>query len=176
MKPSGTDLSDRAWGSPQGLPFFYQRKAFTLIELIVVLAIIAILAASLSLGSLPEMMEKGSLQSIARESTDLARWINTRMYRATLEKRSFSFRSLPCSTPVPWIIIRWADTGELEKYDTQGNGYFTVRGSAVTNAVYNPYFHTVTPGFTLKVVQSPSKTTALKYLRVSVYGTSICNR
>jgi len=170
MKPSGTELSDRAWGSPQGLPFFCQRKAFTLVELIVVLSIMAILAGSLSMASLAGVMQKGSPQSIARESDDLARWINSRMYRATLEKRSFSFRSLPCSTPVQWIIIRWADTGELEKFDSQGNCYFTIRGSAVTNAVYNPYFHTVTPGFTLKVVESPSRTAALKYIRVSVYG------
>lgn len=170
MKPSGTELSDRTWGSPSGLPFFCRRKAFTLVELLVVFSIIAVLAGTFSLNSVAGMMQKGSPQSIARESADLARWINGRMYKATLEKRSFSFRSLPCSTPVQWIIIRWADTGELEKYDSQGNCYFTIRGSAVSNAVYNPYFHTVTPGFTLKVVESPSKTTALKYIRVSVYG------
>jgi len=170
MKPSGADLPDRSWGSPKGLPLFSAPRGFTLVELIVVMAIAAVLAGSLSLVSLPEFMQKGSPASIARESSDLARWINNRMYKATLERRSFSFRSLPCSTPVQWILIRWADTGEMEKYDTGGNCFFTVRGSAVANAVFNPYFHTVSPGFTLKAVESPSNTHALKYIRVSVYG------
>lgn len=152
------------------LPLFHGRKGFTLLELLVVMCIISVAAGSLTITSSVASLEKGTEECVIRETKRFERWLKTNFHKACLFRRSFSFLSLPCSTPVDKICIKWNDTNEREYFDTEGNCYFTVRGSAVTYSVYTPQWQTLSPSFTLKAVRSPDNTSAVKYVIISLYS------
>lgn len=111
-------------------------------------------------------IESGNEKSVAREAENFSGWVNRIFYKACLNRRSFQFVYLPCSTPVSNIYVKWSD-GTTEVYDSGEKCFFTVRGHSVTSATYTPQWQMLTPGFTLKAVVSPSKTKAIKYVRIS---------
>jgi hypothetical protein len=153
-------------GSLFGFPLFFKENAFTLVELLVVIFIMTSMVSVLELSLRSSWIESGNEKSVAREAEYFSSWVNRILFKACLNRRSFQFVHLPCSTPVSTIYVRWSD-GTTEVYDSGGKCYFTVRGHSVTSSTYTPQWHMLTPGFTLKAVVSPSRLKAIKYIRIS---------
>jgi prepilin-type N-terminal cleavage/methylation domain-containing protein len=161
-----TDLN----GEPARLPVFRERTGFTLVELIVVMVILVSVISCSGLVASSVIPQKGTEKSVIRETEHFERWLNNTFHKACLYRRSFNFKSLPCSTPSRYISIYWNDTNETETYDTGGKCYFTVRGSKVNTSVYTSQWQTVSPAFTLKAVRDPDHTSAVRFVRISVYS------
>lgn len=157
-------------GELSGLSVFHGSKGFSLIELMVVLCILSAVAGTVTVTSSLASVKQGTDECVIREAKRFERWLNNRFHKALLYRRSFNFKSLPCSTPASYIQIIWNDTNETEIYNPEGNCYFTVRGSAVKNSTYSPQWHTVSPAFTLKALRSPDDKETVKFIRISLYS------
>ena len=161
-----TDLN----GEPARLPVFRERTGFTLVELMVVLVILVSTFSFFELAASSTISQMGTERSVVRETERFERWLNNTFHKACLYRRSFNFKSLPCSTPSRYISIYWNDTNKTETYDTGGKCYFTVRGSKVHTSVYTSQWQTVSPAFTLKAVRDPEHKSAVRFVRISVYS------
>lgn len=129
----------------------------------IIVSMVSVLVISLHFS----WLESGSERAVIREADNFSRWVNGIFFKACLNKRAFQFIALPNSTPVSKIYVKWAFNNTTETYDSKGRCYFTVRGHKVIQATYDPEWHMLSPGFTLKAVISKSKARAVRYIRIS---------
>jgi prepilin-type N-terminal cleavage/methylation domain-containing protein len=137
-----------------------RHSGFTLVELLVVFAVVGILAATLTLSFRP------SKDAVAIAEAERAkRWLERVFYVAVTEGRFFELKY--STIPSNWITVHWFDTNEDETFKSGGRCYFKADGGSYKSS-YSPVWHTLTPAVTLKITaDGQNKARALKYLVIS---------
>jgi hypothetical protein len=106
----------------------------------------------------------------------LLSWLQSVTGRALRERRPFRLH-LPSSEGIDYLILRWDDTGQTERYDSRGRLLMRHQlspgtGPTQTESVFSPLFNTFSPAFSLYLLPpaAPSFSRPFRLLVVSVQG------
>lgn len=159
-------------GDSEGPPPF-RSPGFTLVELVVVLAIVLILSGGVSLAFLSSSPGTLSQETVKREGQYAAQWLQRIFYKALLSGRSFSFFKLSSLQPQSKLKVIW-ENNEVEEYDGRGNAWFLNHSASPVYCIYNPKWNTVSPAFTIQVGSSQNRPRPLEYIVVTPYCRVSC--
>lgn len=107
--------------------------------------------------------------AVVRQAEAVQRWLDVALEKGLLRQLSFTLK-LPAS-PSGKLVLVWQgqDVTQSEIYDSMGKCDFAVAGGKAVTAVYNPCYHSVSPGFTLKILP-PGKRAPVRSIIVSPYA------
>jgi len=146
---------------------FFLGSAFSLAELLAVLAICLILGGGASVALVSSFAGPPSDETAVREGKYAAQWLQRIFHKALLSGRSFVFR-LSTSVPQQRLKIQWADASE-EIYDGKGRVWFTNHSGIPAFCTYSPKWNTISPAFTIEAGSSPDRRRPLKYIVVTPF-------
>jgi hypothetical protein len=107
--------------------------------------------------------------AVIRQAEAVQRWLDVALEKGLLQQRLFILK-LPAS-PSEKIVLVWQGQAftQSEVYDSRGECDFAVAGGKAVTAIYNPSYHSVSPGFTLRVLP-PGERTPVRSVIVSPYA------
>ncbi len=142
---------------------------FSLFETLVVCAVMGILAAAVGVSLAALVQRDRSQGAVIREAEAVQRWLDVALEKGLLEQKSFTLK-LPGS-PSEKIVLVWQgqDFTRSETYDSRGRCDFAVAGGKAVTVVYNPSYHSVSPGFSLSVLP-PGGRAPVRQVIVSPYA------
>lgn len=126
---------------------FVGRRGYSLVELLVALAILGALMGSLALGFAGGSPEGTEDQRCVKAAHEAVQWLRGMIVRARAESRAFQLQ-VSVSSNVDRLEIFWLDDNRWERFNSAGRVYF--KANLATNWVtYQPRWHTFSPGLTL---------------------------
>ena len=125
------------------------RVGFTLLEVLVVFSLLSALSGLVWLAAGPSRFAGEGRERAREAALRGAQWLQGRLLQAREEGRNFRFR-VSLADRLPYLEIRWEDTGLWERYDSGENAWFRGEGPARW-AFYSTKWHTLSPGMVLYV-------------------------